>query len=337
MISFEHGADTITLEAGASWACAPAGATYRDLPARDLWVMVREIEQGVPWREAVARHQAKRNPWLHRIVTDPARDLFFRQEPPPAGIQVLDVGAGWGQTSIPLARRCNVTSLEPTPERWAFIRAVAAQEGVADRMYFVQTDSFQVKFKTRFDLVCCIGVLEWVPAFRSGPPREVQVEFLRQLRCWLAAGGRLVIGIENRFGLKYLLGAPDDHIGAPGVAVYGEALAAAKWRRQSGRELRCLTHTRRELADLLALAGFASPQFYAALPDYKVPRVILPLGPEVENYFIRGGFEPEHDGVSGRMLDFQEELRSHYQSLADLGIARDFVPSFFVVATRTDP
>jgi 2-polyprenyl-3-methyl-5-hydroxy-6-metoxy-1,4-benzoquinol methylase len=299
--------------------------------------MVREIEHGVPWREAVARHQAKRNPWLYRIVTDPARDLFFRQEPPLAGARVLDVGAGWGQASIPLARRCSVTSLEPTPERWAFIRAVAAQEGVADQMYFVQADFLQVEFKTQFDLACCIGVLEWVPAFRSGPPREVQIEFLRQLRYCLAAGGQLVIGIENRFGLKYLLGAPDDHIGVPGVAVYEEDLAATKWRKQSGRELRSLTYTRSELADLLAAAGFASLQFYAALPDYKVPRLILPLGPEVENYFAQGGFEPEHDGASGRMLSFQEELRSHYRSLAGLGIARDFVPSFYVAATRAEP
>jgi hypothetical protein len=97
-------------------------------------------------------------------------------------------------------------------------------------MHFVQADFFEVEFESRFDLACCIGVLEWVPKFREGDPRSLQVEFLKRIHSLLKPGSQLVLGIENRMGLKYLLGAVDDHIGTPGIATYDMDLAIRKWR-----------------------------------------------------------------------------------------------------------
>jgi 2-polyprenyl-3-methyl-5-hydroxy-6-metoxy-1,4-benzoquinol methylase len=336
MITFRHGGETVAVERGGLWTARPGENSYRDTPAGELWEIVREIRGGVPWRFAVARRYEKANPWLHQIVTSPSRDLFFRQYPPPSGAKILDIGSGWGQIALPLAQNKNreVTALEPTPERLAFIQAAAAQEQVADRMHFVQADFFDLEFEPpSFDLICSVGVLEWVAKFRPGEPGKVQAEFLNRIRALLKPAGRLVIGIENRLGLKYLLGAADDHLGVPNVAVYDAALATQKWKSHSGQDLRSFTFTRRELADLLATAGFGPATFFAALPDYKLPRLILPLGPEIDGHFESGPFVPEHDGHSGRPLDFQAELQSHYRSLARLKIAREFVPSFYVVAS----
>jgi hypothetical protein len=94
------------------------------------------------------------------------------------------------------------------------------------------------------------------------------------------------------------------------------------------------TFTRAELADMLSAAGFSELQFFGALPDYKLPRQIIPLGPKVDDFFRQGGHVNEHDGSDGRTLACQAELRSHYRSLAQLGIASDFVPSFFVRCRR---
>lgn len=336
MITFRHGSDLIALERGDLWAAQARQATYRDAPAGELWDIVRDIRGGTPWRTAVAQRYEKSQPWLHQIVTSPARDLFFRQHPPPPGAKILDIGAGWGQISIPLARnaRNEVTALEPTPERLAFIQAATTQERLAERVHFVQANFFDIEFEPQqFDLVCSIGVLEWIPKFSPGEPDAVQAGFLARARALLSPRGRLVIGIENRLGLKYLLGAADDHLGVPGVAVYDAALATQKWRAQSGQELQSFTFTRTELADLLAAAGFRTVTFFAALPDYKLPQLILSLGKEVNDYYEKDGFVPEHDGHSGQPLAFQAELRSHYHSLAHLKIAHEFVPSFYVVAS----
>ena len=338
MISFRHGGRIVSLEAGDLWAAPASENPYRDAPAGELLEIAREVRAGTPWRDAVARRYAQTNPWLHQIVTSPARDFFFRQHPPPPSAKILDVGAGWGQIALPLARNAKnqVTALEPTPERMGFIHAAAAQERLADRMHFVQADFFDIDFEPQqFDLVSCIGVLEWVPKFRAGEPAEVQTDFLRRLRRLLSPRGRLVIGIENRLGLKYLLGAPDDHTGASGISVYDAALAAEKYLQQTGQPLRSFTFTRAELASLLTDAGFREPTFFAAFPDYKLPQLILPLGPEVDDFFEKGKFIPEHDGHAGRSLEFQAELHSHYRSLAKMKIAHDFVPSFYALASST--
>jgi SAM-dependent methyltransferase len=334
MISFTHGKDRVFVGQGDFWATDSGGSKYRDAEAEDVLAIVRDIDAGTPWRDAVSHRFAQKNPWLHRIVTDSSRDLFFRQYPLARGAKILDVGAGWGQTAIPLAQHGEVVALEPTPERIAFIRAAAAQEQVANRMYFIQGDLFELDFETHFDLVCCIGVLEWVPKFREGEPLALQREFLERAARALAPGGQVVIGIENRLGLKYLLGAPDDHLGIPGVAIHDRALAARKWKILAGKELRSFTFTQGELAELLVAAGLPNITFFAALPDYKVPQLILPLGKDVDDYFAHGGFVPEHDGSRGGSLDFQPELQSLYQSLARMEVAHAFVPSFYAVATR---
>lgn len=333
MIRFTHDNQIVELAPGARWSHRADAETYRDTPAESLWHLVERIQAGAPWREAVAARYATAYPWLHSIVTSPLRDRFFQQHPPAPASSVLDIGAGWGQIAVPLARNHQVTALEPTPERLAFIEAIARQEGVADSMRFVEADFLRVEFATRFDLACCIGVLEWVPKFSPGRPAlETQIDFLARIRRLLTPDGRLVVGIENRLGLKYLLGAPDDHLATAGVGQYDAQLASQKWHALHGQDLRVFTYTRAELADMLARAGFGRLVFHAAFPDYKLPQVILPLGAETERFCRIGPWVPEHDGSCGAALPFQSELQSHYRSLGHLGIASDFCPSFFVEA-----
>jgi 2-polyprenyl-3-methyl-5-hydroxy-6-metoxy-1,4-benzoquinol methylase len=318
------------------WKAAGVTDPYRDTPAGELWDIVRDVRAGRPWREVVRRKYGQTQPWLCDIVTSESRDLFFRQHPPPKGARVMDIGSGWGQIALPLARAGHqVTAIEPTPERLAFIHAAAEQEGIQRNMFFLQADLFDLEMPTTYDLATCIGVLEWVPKFRPGPPREVQKAFLERIRVSLKRDGKLVLGIENRMGLKYLLGANDDHIGVPNIAVYDAELASAKWRIH-GHELRSFTFSQSELANLLREAGFHTTEFFAAFPDYKLPKLVLPDGAAVNRFLAAGSHIPEHDGANGRSLEFQQELQSHYRTMAAMEIAHRFVPSFFVVATVAD-
>jgi hypothetical protein len=331
VIDFSHSARQVRLSAGETFASEPR-ACYRDAPEEDLRSLTAQVEAGIPWREAVRQRYSRSRPWLSRIVTDPSRDLFFRLHPPPPASRVLDIGAGWGQTALPLARANDVTALEPTPERLSFLRAAAAQEGLAGRIHFVGADFFEVDFATRFDLVACIGVLEWTPKFRLGDPRDVQVDFLRRAGAILAPKGSLVVGIENRLGLKYQLGARDDHIGVPGIANLEYPEADRKWRALTGEPLRSVTHSRAGLAAMFSEAGLKVTACYAAFPDYKLPQAILRAGSEVDRFLSGGNFVPEHDGIDGDLLPFQEELKSGYRVLAARGAATEAAPSFFMVA-----
>lgn len=335
MITIHHAASSTTLGYGDYWApTAPCSSDYyRDTPAHIQQSLVARIQKGTPWRQAAAELYQSTSPWLYRIITDPCRDLFFREHPAPDSSTILDIGAGWGQMSLPLARRNNVIALEPTPERLSFIRAAAGQEGLDQRMVFLQSSFMDIEFDPVFDLVCCIGVLEWVPKFCHGNARDLQRDFLARIRSVMKPQGKLVIGIENRLGLKYLLGSSDDHIGSPNIAVLDAALANRRFLAATGTELRSYTYSLAEYLTLLEEAGFGRVTTYAAFPDYKVPSLIIKADESLEEELTQGTLLPaEHDGCNGSLLppSFQEALQSHYRSLAMNKVCRFFVPSFFL-------
>lgn len=313
-------------------------STYRDAPQETLESITSRVERGTPWRGAVKDFFERDHNWLYRIITHPDRALFFRLYPPAHDANVLDVGSGWGQIALPLAANgCRVCALEPTRERLEFIRAASKQEGLSNKMFFIGCDYLDAEFRQSFDMITCIGAFEWSGKFSSDEdPQNAQRSFLRKVKSELRPDGYCVIGIENRFGLKYWLGAAGDHTGAPGVEILDAALAQKRWKKKNGAELRTFIYTMGEYQDLLADAGFREINFYAAFPDYKLPQVIIPLDKAslLAEFLQKGKAVPEHDGSNGNMLseEIQENLRSHYASLAGMGIAQYFVPSYFITA-----
>ena len=211
-LNFTHQQKKHALPAGQRYA-APRAEGFRDTPATELRSLIAELDTGRPWREAVAARYAATNHWLYRIVADPSRTAFFEQVLPRGQGAVLDIGAGWGQIARPLAKMRPVVALEPVAERLAFIEAAARQDGVHEQIAYVEADYLEVDFTDGFESICAIGVLEWAGAFQNHTdPQQRQLDFLRKVRLELIPGGALVIGIENRLGLKYLLEIGRAHV-----------------------------------------------------------------------------------------------------------------------------
>lgn len=337
-VHFRHGGNDHQLPWGSRFS-APREEGFRDTPASELAAIVREIETGRNWRDVLAARFAAAKPWLHQIVTSPLRTAFFQSVLRSNIGPILDIGSGWGQIARPLAREYYVVALEPVAERLAFIAAAARQEGVHERLAFVESDYFEIAFESRFAAICAIGVLEWAGAFQSGADaQQRQRDFLRKIRSELTPGGQLVLGIENRLGLKYLLGAPDDHIGVPLIACLPAALAAPRWRAASGQTLRSFTYSQAELCQHLRDAGFTNIEFFAAFPDYKLPTAIVPFGEggeELNAWLCTHTPPADHNGYDGSPLppDLVAALTGHYRTFAEEGVAHAFVPSFFVRAS----
>jgi SAM-dependent methyltransferase len=338
LVEFAVRGRSATLAGGESFAL-PREHGFRDTPANALLQIVAEVEQGRPWLDAVTNRFATANPWLCRIVTHPSRTAFFPLLPPVSISPVLDIGAGWGQISRPLARMRPVVALEPVAERLSFIRAAAKQDHIDHQLAFVEADYFDVAFTTRFSAICAIGVLEWAGAFQSaGDPQELQRSFLRKARQELAPGGVLLLGIENRIGLKYLLGAADDHIEHPHIACLPAPLARERFLAVTNHALRSFTYSENELRALLRDAGFAHCEFFAAFPDYKLPVHVVSLadhGRAWNDLVLREPLPPEHNGYNGTPFspDFAAHLALRTRELAQAGLAHTFVPSFFVRAS----
>ena len=98
---------------------------------------------------------------------------------------ILDIG--WGQFSNSVSQVNKVCSLEPTPERLNIIKSIAPTRKVSDNMYFIGTDYLDIEFQTKFDLILCMSVLEWMGSFRKEQSAgKVQSAFLKKSRSELS-------------------------------------------------------------------------------------------------------------------------------------------------------
>lgn len=192
--------------------------------------------------------------------------------------RVLDIGAGLGRISVPLARVVKeVVAVDQSFLRMKFLKLRAIEEGLGNIEVcvgdvFDLSDHFP---QESFDLVVMNGLLEWVGVTeRFSDPREAQLASLRIARALLKPGGHLYIGIENRWAFAYLRGV--DHSGLrftnflPRWLANGYSLIRKKGRYAT------YTYGRQGYGRLLEEAGFKKSDFYLVYPGYNNPRIIVP-------------------------------------------------------------
>jgi len=282
---------------------------------------VLEALRSRPWREVVRSMFERARPWLCQIITSPLRARMLDVLELPAEGRFLDVGSGWGALSIPLARRGQVAALDLTIPRLQILREIARQEGV--RLSYHCGDLKTYPFREKlFDGIFFNGSLEYMLEAGTAPQAVASQAFaLRRAGSLLREGGVIYLGIENSVGLKYLLGAPDDHAGKPFasfVAAEQDAVAARTWSLDRYHEL-------------FASAGLELAQGYACFPDYKLIRRMVPLE-EVDAFLAEQGLPAsEHNGVDGAPLGLDRELDALYRIFGRAGIARHLVPSYAFV------
>ena len=191
---------------------------------------------------------------------------------------VLDLGAGMGRISIPLARVARkVVALDQSFLRMKFLKLRAEKEGLKNVEVFVG-DIFDAQFpKESFDLIVMNGLLEWIGVTdRFSNPRKAQLESLRIAKGLLKKGGCLYIGIENRFALSYFRGR--DHSGLYFTSYMPRFLANVYSKLRTGKRYDTYTYTRSGYEKLIQESGFDDISFYLPHPGYNLPRIMIPYG-----------------------------------------------------------
>ncbi len=289
---------------------------YTDIGFQEETQLLEQL-RSLPWRVVVEKQYAQDSPWLHRIITSRSRSRMLEKLDVPAGGQFLDVGSGWGQITIPLAQRGNAHALDLTVRRLRILKEIARQESTSPSLYCgnILTFPFRDDF---FDLIVVNGMLEYVGIGRDESDRDSHLAALSRLCSMLRPDGTLYIGIENATGLKYLLGAPDDHTGRSHFTYLKG--------RQDGVDAR--TWGLDEYYQLFDEAGLVPRQSFACFPDYKLIEHMVDLR-EIDDFLISRGLPaPEHSGVDGALLGRDGTFASLYRILARLGVSRYFAPSF---------
>lgn len=189
---------------------------------------------------------------------------------------VLDIGAGMGRSSIPLARIARkVVSVDHSYLRMKFLKKRAEKEGLKNIEVFVG-DIFGLPFKKEsFDLIVMNGLLEWVGVTdRYNDPKEAQIASLKVCKDLLKNGGHLYIGIENRFALAYLQAT--DHSGLRFTNYMPRFIANWYTLLRKGKRYNTYTYNTDGYQKLLYKADFGKADFYLVYPGYNLPRITIP-------------------------------------------------------------
>jgi SAM-dependent methyltransferase len=252
------------------------------------------------------------------------------------GCSCLDVGSGWGQFSIPMAQLgCKVVSLDLTLERLRVLKQIARQEGAGLQLVKGNILTFPFRDGT-FDLALFSGSLEWVGMGRKEGQtiRECQIAALKNARRAVRNGGIVCVGIENSLGLKYLMGARDDHTGLPGYGFRDEEGATSMMRSVGVNQATARTWGLVQLQKMAEEAGLAVQSAYGCFPDYKLPRHLIPLA-EVNQFILRWPMDwVEHHGDRGEAMGDQESIGAAYKQFAENGIAQWVCPSYFMLLVK---
>lgn len=241
----------------------------------------------------------------------------------------LDCGCGLGAHTFNLVSHVKeVHAFDQSRKRLRFVARRAEAEGTKN-VFLYHSDFEHLPFESgTFDAIVMNGVVEWLGEIeRFGNPRDDQVYVLKQMFRLLKPGGRLYIGIENRFAAAYLRGR--DHNSLRFTNFMPRFLADAWTRIRAGKPYRTYTYSRAGYRELLQESGFAKKniEFYTAYPGYNDPQFIIPFDDLSAIGFFLRNFSKEK-GLEGKAVS----LCSRFPFC--LRLLRHFFWSFAIIASK---
>ena len=229
--------------------------------------------------------------------------------------EVLEIGCGLGAITNMLCDKCKkVTSVELSRKR-----ATSALLRCRNRenLEIIVGNLNDIDFDKKYDYITLIGVLEYQGSYTDSD--NPYLDFLKKIKGLLKPNGKLLIAIENQYGLKYWCGAAEDHTGLPFVGMNQYEISSKKVR----------TFSKNGLEQLIKESGFLHTYFYYPMPDYKLPTVIysqdyLPKNENMQN--VKSYYVP-----NASTLVAQEEKM--YKDIIDNQVFEFFANSFLVECT----
>lgn len=223
----------------------------------DIEEVLLAYVKGTLGKDALAQEENV-YPILYHL--SPLRENILNWYPFARDARILEVGSGCGALTRLLCRSAKEVVSAELSKRRASINYERNKDCANLRIMVGNLNDMQ--FDGDFDYIVLNGVLEYAMSFTEGEkPYE---QFINSLCRFLKPGGHLLIAIENRMGLKYFNGAPEDHTGH-----YFESID----RYPDNDTVR--TFSRMELSKLLHACGLSVQRFYYPYPDYKFPTEIF--------------------------------------------------------------
>jgi GT2 family glycosyltransferase/SAM-dependent methyltransferase len=178
--------------------------------------------------------------------------------------RILELGCGCGAITRYLGEQgAAVDSIEGSP-----VRAELAALRCKDlKNVTISTGNFNdFEFSEgAYDLVLYVGVTEYAGRFSEGLTDEQALQsLLQRAKSSISDDGVVMIAIENRTGLKYVMGANEDHYAEPYIGI-------SDYPQSAGIR----TYSYGEWQTQLSMAGLPDNQVLYPFPDYKIPDLVI--------------------------------------------------------------
>lgn len=172
---------------------------------------------------------------------------------------VLEIGAGLGTITGTLCEKAKkVIAVEGSKRRAEILKS---RHKNRKNLEIYCANFRDIKFQEKFDIIVLIGVFEYSKIFYdTDNPFD---DFLNDIKKLLKKNGKILIAIENRYGIKYWAGLSEDHFKKKFIGLEGYEIG--KSAQTFGKE---------ELINMFQRNNLNYFKFYYVFPDYKLPKII---------------------------------------------------------------
>lgn len=227
--------------------------TYSDGDVEEQ--IYNELKKSPGVMDILMRH----NEWPFLYHLSPIRENILEWYDFNPDGTALEIGSGCGAITGLLCRKLKHVTCIDLSKRRSEINELKNRK--YDNFEILVGNFEDITLEEKFDYVTLIGVLEYSIYYLHGS--DPFGEMIRRAKDYLKPGGKLIVAIENKYGLKYWAGAREDHTGHmfDGIENYENVE-------------RVRTFSRHKLEQLIKDNGFESTDFYYPVPDYKMPSEI---------------------------------------------------------------
>ncbi|MCI8891887.1 MAG: class I SAM-dependent methyltransferase [Eubacterium sp.] len=172
---------------------------------------------------------------------------------------ILELGGGFGALTGLFCDKCrSVVTIEKNA-----LRAEAIRKRYSERknLRVLCEDILTWKNEEKFDYIIAVGILETICNGSRDNTDYIQV--IERVKDWLAPQGKLLIAVENRFGIRYWCGAVEKHTRKPYGGINNYPLGSQG-----------ISFDREQIKHIVKEAGLYQIKFFYPLPDYILPQVI---------------------------------------------------------------
>lgn len=230
----------------------PGEDFYCDGAVEDEILEIARNLSAVEFEQAI--QERKSWPVLYHLSHQ--RENIVEWLPMEKDAKVLEVGSGCGAITGALARKAGSVTCVDLSRKRSLINAYRHSDCENVTIHVGNFKDIEPDLADDYDYICLIGVFEYGQSYIGGDtPFE---DFLKILLPHLKENGRIIIAIENKYGLKYFAGCKEDHLGTYFSSIENYA---------AGGGVR--TFSRRGLERIFKSCGVAEWHFYYPYPDYK--------------------------------------------------------------------